>query len=62
MHSSSCWLDRVKTVVYIPFVFELVKSATFGAWFASLRDIRAKARIAARLDRVADGNFGDSSG
>jgi len=46
-------------VVYTPFVFELVKSATFDAWFASLRDIRAKARIAARLDRVADGNFGD---
>jgi len=41
-------------------VFELVKSATFDAWFGSLRDIRARARIAARLDRVADGNFGDA--
>ncbi|KRE87084.1 addiction module antitoxin RelB [Rhodanobacter sp. Soil772] len=27
--------------------------------FGSLRDARAKARIAARLDRIADGNLGD---
>ena len=40
-------------------MFELVKSATFDAWFGSLRDVRARARIAARLDRMADGNFGD---
>ena len=40
-------------------MFELVKSATFDAWFHDLRDVRAKARIAARLDRVADGHFGD---
>lgn len=40
-------------------MFELVKSATFDTWFRGLRDARAKARIATRLDRVADGNFGD---
>ena len=40
-------------------MFELVKSTTFDAWFLELRDVRAKARIAARLDRVADGNLGD---
>ena len=40
-------------------MFELVKSSAFDAWLRSLHDIRAKARIAARLDRVADGNFGD---
>ncbi len=40
-------------------MFELVKSATFDAWLCGLRDVRAKARIAARLDRVADGNSGD---
>lgn len=49
----------METAVYIRVVFELVKSATFDAWFRSLRDLRAKARIAARLDRVAEGNFGD---
>ncbi len=40
-------------------MFELVKSATFDVWFRGLRDVRAKARIAARLDRVIDGNLGD---
>lgn len=41
-------------------MFELVRSATFDSWFRRLRDIRARARIAARLDRVAEGNFGDA--
>ena len=41
-------------------MFELVKSATFDAWFRDLRDVRARARIAARLDRLAEGNFGDT--
>jgi putative addiction module killer protein len=59
VRNSPRWLDRVNTTVYTPFVFELVKSATFDAWFGSLRDLRARARIAARLDRIADGTFGD---
>jgi putative addiction module killer protein len=29
-------------------------------WLASLRDIRARARIAARLDRLKAGNLGDT--
>ena len=49
----------MKTTVYTLAAFELVKSAIFDTWFRSLRDVRAKARTAARLDRVADGNFGD---
>ncbi len=31
----------------------------FSEWFDSLRDIRAKAKIRARLDRVEAGNFGN---
>ena len=38
---------------------EVFKSETFDAWFSSLRDRRAKVRIAARIDRVSLGNFGD---
>jgi len=32
---------------------------TFDAWFASLKDKRAVARIQARIDRADDGKFGD---
>ncbi|MCF4166317.1 type II toxin-antitoxin system RelE/ParE family toxin [Zavarzinia compransoris] len=40
-------------------MFDIIKSATFDRWLEDLTDIRAKARIGARLDRVAGGNFGD---
>jgi len=40
-------------------VRELVKSATFDRWLSGLKDSRARARIAARLDRLALGNPGD---
>lgn len=38
---------------------ELVKSATFDRWFNGLKDLQARARIAARLDRLALGNPSD---
>jgi putative addiction module killer protein len=31
----------------------------FGEWLASVRDARARAKIAVRIDRLANGNFGD---
>jgi putative addiction module killer protein len=31
----------------------------FGHWLAELTDARARAKIAARIDRLAAGNFGD---
>ena len=34
-------------------------SETFRRWMRALRDRQARARIAVRLDRVAEGNFGD---
>jgi len=36
-----CRLDQVKTAVYAWPMFELVKSATFNAWFRNLRVRRA---------------------
>ena len=39
---------------------ELIRSATFDRWLSELRDRRAVARIAARLDRLASGNPGDT--
>lgn len=31
----------------------------FGDWLSSLKDIRTKAKIAARIERLSAGNFGD---
>ena len=39
---------------------EVIRSATFDRWLMGLRDRRAVARIAARLDRLASGNSGDA--
>ena len=38
---------------------EVLKSSTFDAWFSRLKDREAKARIAARIDRLSLGNPGD---
>ncbi len=32
----------------------------FGGWLASLADLKVRARIAVRIDRLAGGNLGDS--
>lgn len=38
---------------------EVVKTSAFDAWLDDLRDIRAKAKILARIDRLSNGNPGD---
>jgi putative addiction module killer protein len=40
-------------------LFEVRQTEAFAAWFSALRDRQAKARIAARIDRLALGNPGD---
>jgi putative addiction module killer protein len=40
-------------------MMEVRKTAVFSDWMANLRDHRARARIAARIDRLAFGNPGD---
>jgi putative addiction module killer protein len=40
-------------------VYEIRRSATFDAWLTNLNDSNARARIAARIDRLAMGNPGD---
>ena len=39
--------------------YAVIKSSTFLRWLKGLRDKRAKARIAIRVDRIEEGNFGD---
>jgi len=40
-------------------MIELITSRTFDGWLRALRDRQAKARILARIDRLAAGNPGD---
>jgi putative addiction module killer protein len=40
-------------------VFEIRKTETFAHWLDGLRDIRARARIQVRVERLATGNAGD---
>ena len=41
-------------------MFEIIKSETFERWLLSLKDRMARIRIQVRIDRLADGNPGDS--
>ena len=40
-------------------MYEIRRSVTFAAWLTNLNDSNARARIAARIDRLAMGNPGD---
>jgi putative addiction module killer protein len=40
---------------------EIRRTAEFDGWLSRLRDERAKARVAARLERLGEGNAGDAS-
>ena len=41
-------------------MFQIQQTEVFAKWFVNLRDVRAKARILARLDSVSLGNLGDA--
>ena len=40
-------------------MLEIRKTETFAHWLDGLRDIRARARIQVRIERLATGNAGD---
>ncbi|MCC7069885.1 MAG: type II toxin-antitoxin system RelE/ParE family toxin [Deltaproteobacteria bacterium] len=40
-------------------MLEIRKSAEFAAWLDDLRDLRGRARVQARIERLAAGNPGD---
>jgi len=40
-------------------VIEIRKSAEFAAWLDDLRDVRGRARVLVRIERLAAGNLGD---
>ena len=41
-------------------MIEIRKTATFSKWIDSLRDIRGRARVQARIERLAVGHAGDA--
>lgn len=41
-------------------MIQVRRTAEFVDWLSELRDIPARARIAKRIDRIAQGNFGDA--
>jgi len=41
-------------------MYEIRRTDVFSNWLDRLRDARARVRILARLDRVAEGNLGDT--
>jgi putative addiction module killer protein len=51
-------LDILSPIVYRKGVIEVVQTDEFRVWLAELRDRRAAARIAARIDRLRFGNPG----
>lgn len=42
-------------------VFDILVTDEFRGWLEGLRDTRARARVLARIDRLSDGNPGDSA-
>lgn len=40
-------------------MIEIRKTASFATWIDGLRDMRARARVLARIERLAAGNSGD---
>lgn len=42
-------------------MFEVRKTETFATWLDGLRDMQARARIQAMIERLAMGNAGDCS-
>ncbi|MDP1620587.1 MAG: type II toxin-antitoxin system RelE/ParE family toxin, partial [bacterium] len=41
-------------------MFEIRKTEIYAQWLDELRDIRARARVQVRVERLAAGNVGDT--
>ena len=50
--------DKPANVLYTGQIYQLAETTNFARWLGSLRDDRAVARIADRLKRASNGNFG----
>lgn len=57
-HPSRC-VDILYPRGYTSVSTEIRKTEIFAQWLDALRDVHARARIQARIERLADGNPGD---
>ena len=56
----ACTLTNTGNLCIISYMFEIRTTAEFIDWLNGLRDVEGRARIAKRLDRLGQGNFGDA--
>lgn len=54
-----CPVDNSRNVLYTGQAFSLEETLEFAKWLGDLRDRKAKVKIADRLKRASNGNFGD---
>lgn len=52
-------IDNMYPCGYNMFVYDIRKTDTYAQWLDGLRDMRARARVLARVERLAAGNPGD---
>ena len=52
-------VDIAANVLYIGQAFQMEETSVFAKWLGSVRDRKAKTKIADRLKRASNGNFGD---
>ena len=52
-------IDNDRNVLYIGQAFSLEETSEFAKWLGAQRDRKAKTKIADRLKRASNGNFGD---
>ncbi len=53
-------IDHVFIIVYIKNMYQIFKTENYLKWFKKLRDSTAKYAIILRIERLKNGNFGDS--
>ena len=41
-------------------IYKIITTDTFDNWFENLKSIRVRSRIADRIDRIKEGNLGDT--
>lgn len=52
-------IDKTASVLHKGQTFQLEETPVFAKWLGSVRDRKAKTKIADRLKRASNGNFGD---